>query len=153
MLNGKQRSALRALGHHLDPVVLVGKLGLNDALVAQVSEALAQHELIKVKVHRECPVDASDVATHLSASAKADIVQHVGRVLLFFRRNPKRPRIRLSASDAVRLEGPAVPKTPPRLPVSRSRPARRDTSTERDGSDPTVSRGAPRRPAPRRTSR
>ena len=50
-LTGKQRRALRALGHHLEPVVLVGQNGITDGVVAAVDQALHDHELIKVKLN------------------------------------------------------------------------------------------------------
>src|SRR5207244_3272548 len=39
-LSGKQRRYLRALGHHLDPVLQIGHEGLSDALVAHASAQL-----------------------------------------------------------------------------------------------------------------
>ena len=49
-LSGKARRHLRALGHHLRPVVLVGKEGVTSMLVEATQSALADHELIKVRL-------------------------------------------------------------------------------------------------------
>ena len=53
-LSGKQVRYLRGLGHHLDPVIMLGKGGLSEAIVDKTSEALDTHELIKVKVQDGC---------------------------------------------------------------------------------------------------
>ena len=49
-LDGYQRRYLRSVGHHLKPLVQVGKGGLSPAVLAAVDEALDSHELIKVRL-------------------------------------------------------------------------------------------------------
>jgi RNA-binding protein len=48
-LSSQQNKFLRSLAHPLKPVILVGKNGLTDELLASVDAALAKHELIKIK--------------------------------------------------------------------------------------------------------
>lgn len=94
-LGGKQRRHLRSLGHHLEPVVQLGKQGLTDAVVAAVDEALTRHELVKVRIGTECPDDRHDVAERLGPLVKGEIAQVLGRTLLVYRRHPKEPKIQL----------------------------------------------------------
>lgn len=94
-LNGKQRRHLRALGHHLDPVVQLGKGGLTEGVSAAIGSALEQHELVKVRVGTECPSDRDEVATALSAELAAETAQTLGRTILLYRRHPKEPKIKL----------------------------------------------------------
>ena len=57
-LSNKQKKHLKALAHHLDPVVLLGANGLTEGVVAEIDLALEHHELIKVKIpgdDREMP--------------------------------------------------------------------------------------------------
>ena len=84
-LTGKQRRALRALGHHLEPVVLVGQHGVTDAVVAAVDQALHDHELIKVKIH-EGPEDRKEAAQRLAEATGAELAQLLGRVALLFKK-------------------------------------------------------------------
>src|SRR5206468_6036939 len=86
------RRALRGHGHAMSPIVQVGKLGVTDALLKQVNQALADHELIKVKVGGECPVDRHEVADRLDREPGVDLVQLVGRVILLYKRHPQKPR-------------------------------------------------------------
>jgi len=92
-LTGKQRRHLRALGHHLDPVVQLGKNGLTDGIVSAVSDALEQHELVKVRIGTECPDERHDLAERLPPAVKAELAQLLGRTLLLYRRHPKQPKI------------------------------------------------------------
>ena len=46
-----QRRQLRAAAHHLHPVVSIAGNGLSEAVVKEISRALAAHELIKVKLY------------------------------------------------------------------------------------------------------
>jgi len=94
-LNGKQRRHLRALGHHLDPLVQLGKNGLTPGALRTVDEALGHHELVKVKLLTECPEDRDDVAARMGADLKAHVAQIVGRTVLLYRRHPKKPVIKL----------------------------------------------------------
>jgi RNA-binding protein len=94
-LTGKQRRYLRSLGHHLEPVVQLGKHGLTDAVIAAVEEAVEQHELVKVRIGTECPDERHDVAERLAPAVKGEVVQVLGRTLLVYRRHPKEPKIQL----------------------------------------------------------
>jgi RNA-binding protein len=98
-LTGKQRRHLRALGHHLDPVVQLGKAGLTDGVVTAVDAVLEQHELVKVRVGTECPDDRNDVADALAERLGAEVAQVLGRTLLLYRRHPKEPKIKLPSGD------------------------------------------------------
>lgn len=84
-LTGKQRRQLRALGHHLQPVVLVGQAGVTEAVVAATEQALYDHELIKVKIN-EGPEDRKEAAAKLAESTGADLAQLLGRTALLFKK-------------------------------------------------------------------
>jgi RNA-binding protein len=94
-LSGKQRRHLRALGHALDPLVQLGKHGLTPGALRAIDEAIGHHELVKVKLLTECPEDRDDVAERLAADLKAEVAQTVGRMILLYRRHPKKPVIKL----------------------------------------------------------
>lgn len=91
MPSGKLRKALRAAGHHLAPVVQVGKEGVTAAVLRQVGRALLDHELIKVKVGTESPSDRFEAAERLGETG-ASVAQILGRTILLYRKHPKTPR-------------------------------------------------------------
>ena len=94
-ITGKQRRHLRALGHHLDPVVQVGKQGITEGVTAAVNSALDEHELVKVRLGTECPDDRKDIAESLAGALSAHVAQELGRTILLYRRHPKEPKIKL----------------------------------------------------------
>ena len=94
MLSGKQKRFLRGAGHGLKPVIRVGKGEINEALLKETAEALACHELIKVKILESCPMDRFEVGDALAASCDAEVAQVLGRTLLLFKA-AKEPKIEL----------------------------------------------------------
>jgi RNA-binding protein len=92
------RRLLRAHGHALSAVVQIGKAGINPAVIAQVARALFDHELIKVKLARECPETRFEVAERLGEGPGVNVVQILGRTILLYKRHPKQPRFEGLAS-------------------------------------------------------
>ena len=84
-LKGKQIRFLRGLGHHLQPVVMIGKEGISESLEKAVNEALDSHELIKLKIQEGCLEDRHDVAKQLVETTGAALVQVLGKTILLFR--------------------------------------------------------------------
>jgi RNA-binding protein len=93
MLTGKQRRYLRSLGHHLDPVVQVGKDGITPGLVGALDAALATHELIKVRLGEHAGDDRHALAAEVAAAAGAELAGVTGRTLLLYRSRPEEPTI------------------------------------------------------------
>ncbi len=105
------RRRLRAAGHHLAPVVQVGKEGVTDAVLRQLDGALLDHELVKVKAGTETPEDRFATAEALLAGVEgAALAQILGRTLLLYRRHPKKPRFEPLPAQAGKPERPARPR-------------------------------------------
>lgn len=84
-LTGKQVRFLRARGHHLKPLVLVGKEGITPQLIDSVVENLSVHELVKIKLLDSCPVDRKTAADHLREQTTSHLVQILGRTILLYK--------------------------------------------------------------------
>ena len=91
-LSSKDRAALRAEAHHLDPIVHVGHHGLTDALRQTLDDALRTHELVKVALAKSTDVSAKDAARQLAEQLGAEVVQTIGRTCTLFRENPELER-------------------------------------------------------------
>jgi RNA-binding protein len=92
-LSGSAARYLRGLGHHLDPVVQIGKEGITDGVVAATREALLAHELVKVKLLQDAPIDRKLAGPDLAERAGAALAQTLGRTLLLYKRHPHKPKI------------------------------------------------------------
>ena len=88
-LKGKQIRFLRGLGHHLQPVVMIGKEEISDKVVAAAAAALADHELIKIKLQEGCLTDRKDAAAQLAGATGSEIVQVLGKTILLYRQGDK----------------------------------------------------------------
>jgi len=96
-LTEPQRKYLRRLGHDRDPIVLVGQGGISPNLVAELDRALHDHELVKVRARVGDRGTRDAILTELAASTRSEIVQRIGHVALYYRRNPDEPGILLPA--------------------------------------------------------
>ena len=93
-LKGKQRRFLRGLGHHLQPVIMLGKDELSEQVVRATDEALAKHELIKVRLQEGCTLNRKEAAAELARLTSSSIAQILGKTFLLYRRGEK-PEITL----------------------------------------------------------
>ncbi len=92
MPSSRLRKALRAAGHHLSAVVQVGKDGVTDAVLRELDQQLAVHELVKVRVGTESPEDRFEAADRLGAAVGAQVAQILGRTVLVYRKHPEKPK-------------------------------------------------------------
>ena len=91
-LSNGQKKILRGKGHHLEPIVFVGKEGLSPALLKSTEAALKTHELIKIKLGQNCPLERHEAAGELARRTGAMLVQLIGRIILLYRTNPDLPQ-------------------------------------------------------------
>ncbi len=94
-LTGKQRRHLRALAHHLEPLVLLGKNGVVDGVIVATRAALETHELVKVKRSKECPATCEEVAAQLTEAIGAQLVGTIGHTAILYLRHPSEPKLNL----------------------------------------------------------
>ncbi len=90
----KQRAALRSMANTLEPVVHIGKDGVNDNLVKQTWDVLEARELIKVDVQRNAPyVNAREACEALCERVHAESVQIIGSRFVIYRKARKDSKI------------------------------------------------------------
>ena len=88
-MTGKERAALRAEAHHLEPKLHVGQQGLTPTVFQALDDALRTHELVKIQLTRTADVPVKDAATALATAVAADVVQVIGKTATLYRRNPE----------------------------------------------------------------
>lgn len=90
-LTNRERAALKARAHALEPVVHVGGSGVTDSLIAEVERALAAHELIKVKVATDDRAARVAIGDEICARTGAAAVHRVGKVVILWRPREEEP--------------------------------------------------------------
>lgn len=84
-----ERKKLKARAHSLDPVVHLGGKGLTQAAIAEIGRALAAHELIKVRAGGMERGAREAALAEICARLEAQPVQHIGKVLVVYRKKPE----------------------------------------------------------------
>lgn len=92
-LRGFQRKHLRKLAHPLKPVVHIGAAGVSTAVLAALEKALADHELVKVRLHE--PEDKKALAQTLADESGAELCGLVGHTVILYLAHPEEPQIEL----------------------------------------------------------
>jgi RNA-binding protein len=95
MLTDAQKKHLRRLGHDRKPIVLAGKGGVGAALIAEIDRALTDHELVKIRARAGDRNERDSIIASLAQATRAELVQRIGHVALFYRPNPEKPGILL----------------------------------------------------------
>ena len=118
-LSENDTRALRAAAHKLKPIVLIGKAGVTDAVLAELNIALGHHELIKIKVPGEDRAARRVAIDAVAKQSDAQLVQVIGHIAVLYRKAPQatkqppqKPKSRLKARGA----------EPTRKPPARARP-------------------------------
>lgn len=78
---------LKGLAQKIEPVLALGKSGASDAFIKSLDEALAQHELVKLKF-AAFKDERKTLAPQLAEKTKSHLVWVVGHVAVFYRQQP-----------------------------------------------------------------
>lgn len=88
-LSTTQKKFLRARAHTLKPVVIVGANGLHEAVLAEIEQALAHHELIKVRFNCGDREARQTMLDTVQEHCGAELVQSIGHIGVFYRKADK----------------------------------------------------------------
>ena len=93
-INASQKRFLRGRTHHLNPVVMIGDKGMSENVLIELERALDHHELIKVKLRTDRASRAALIG-QISDQCSAELINKIGQVACFYRRNSEKPVIEL----------------------------------------------------------
>ena len=85
-INSSQRQKLKALAHHLKPIINIGKEGLSDGAIYSISENLEKNELIKIKFshYKDQKNKFSNKITSLTDAVTVSII---GNTLILYKKS------------------------------------------------------------------
>jgi RNA-binding protein len=84
-LTSKQRKALKAQAHHLNPVIRVGQNGISEGVIQETGIALNTHELIKVQIQQGDRDARLKSGTLLAEKTGAELVHRIGKIIILYR--------------------------------------------------------------------
>jgi RNA-binding protein len=87
-LKGAQRRYLRSQAHHLKPLVIIGRSGINEQLTGAVDLALKDHELIKIKFG-EFKEGKKELSAEIAEATESEVVGMIGNIAIFYRQHPE----------------------------------------------------------------
>ncbi|MDQ6627964.1 MAG: YhbY family RNA-binding protein [Pseudomonadota bacterium] len=105
-LTAAERKQKRAEAHHVDPVVSIGNDGATAAVRRELDSALGTHGLVKVRVFADDRTVREAIFAELSAALSAAPVQHIGKLLVFWRQ----PVTKEKTVRDDRMPGPKIVK-------------------------------------------
>lgn len=95
MLTGKEKRYLRGLASLLNPVVIIGKEGIGEQIIAEIANGINVNELVKIKVGKNSPEEISEIVKVLEDNKLGEVVQIIGRNVVLYKKNKKEPKINL----------------------------------------------------------
>jgi RNA-binding protein len=86
-LSSAARRELKGRAQRLEPAVRLGREGASDGFYRALDDALARHELVKVKFaeHKE---EKKTLAGEIAERSGSELVTRVGNVAVYFRPRP-----------------------------------------------------------------
>ncbi len=94
-LSNTEKKSYRTIGYNLKPVVIIAQNGLSENVKREIDRALADHELIKVKMQVADRAARQQLIESICKELAAECVQTIGHVALLFRA-AKKPNSGLS---------------------------------------------------------
>ena len=85
-INSSQRSYLKSQAHHLNPVIIIGKNGLNDGAIDLINKALNKRELIKIKF-KEFKDEKNSLSKEIIKKTNSILVGKIGHTLIIYKQN------------------------------------------------------------------
>lgn len=94
-LSQAQKRQLRALGHGLKPVVIIGNAGFSESVQQELDQSLDHHELLKVRINAGDRQGREQIIRELCEKTRSSLVQAIGHIALVYRPNPANRKITL----------------------------------------------------------
>lgn len=89
-LRGKQKRYLRSQAHQMRPIFQIGKDGIDQNWLDQVTNALEKRELMKVNILNNSLLEPAEVQAFIEENSKIQVVQVIGHTLVLFKQASKK---------------------------------------------------------------
>lgn len=93
MITVKQRANLKSMANTLDPILIIGKNGIEENTIKQIKDSLEKRELIKIKILNSAGISDEDVLNRILTETRAEFVQFMGNKLTIYKKSKKKQKI------------------------------------------------------------
>ena len=94
-MTSKQRAYLRSLAMTEPVIFQVGKGGINENMIKQISDALEARELIKLRVLQNSEYTSREAAEAIAEATESAVVGVVGSTFVLYKESEKHKKIEL----------------------------------------------------------
>lgn len=95
MITTKQRAYLRGLANNMSPIFQIGKNGVEENFLIQVSQALEARELIKIKVLENSGLETRETSDMICKALKCEGIQAIGNKITLYKKSKNKSKIEL----------------------------------------------------------
>lgn len=95
-MTSKQRAFLRGKANKIEAIFQIGKTGLTENLINQLSDALKARELIKITVLETAPDTAKELAPEIANATNSEVIQVIGNKIVLYRINKNKNRYEMN---------------------------------------------------------
>lgn len=89
MITSKQRAYLRKLANNMEPIFQIGKSGVTEELINQLSNALEAREMVKIHVLENSMLEIKSTCNKVAEALGAEPIQAIGSKFVIYRQAKK----------------------------------------------------------------
>ena len=79
----------------MDPLIQLWKEGINQGFLNQIDKLLEDHEIVKINVLQNAPVEVDEIVDDILDATGAEFVQKIGKKLTIYRESKENKQIEL----------------------------------------------------------
>ena len=92
MITKTQRKYLKAFASQMEISEHIGKEGITENLIAQLSRNLTANEICKIKVLPNSMLESKEILQDIALKLDAEPVQAIGRIVILYKYNPTKKK-------------------------------------------------------------
>ena len=85
-MDSKLRRELFSKAMKINSIYTVGRAGITDVFINEVSKALKARELIKISIGKQCDISVEEAAEEISSRTFSEIVRTIGRKIILYKK-------------------------------------------------------------------
>lgn len=84
-MNIPNTKTLKSKAPLLKPIVNIGKQGITDSLIKEITKQLKKRKLIKIKLLKSFSGDRKEAAQELVAKTKSELISQIGKAIVLYK--------------------------------------------------------------------